>query len=227
MILTAHQPAYLPWLGYFDKLHACDVFVYLDTVQFEKNSFTNRNKIKTPQGELWLSVPVKAKGHTSGSLATLEIENKENWRKKHLGSIHGSYKKAKRFNELYPKIEALYATDYALLSDLCWDHLRFWMGELGLERKLVKSSETPVRTTKSQLVLDLCLHFGADTYISGALGRGYLDEAAFQAAGIKVVYQDYKQPTYPQLWGDFLPYMSILDYLCNGGEPQTIWAGQT
>jgi hypothetical protein len=226
VILTAHQPAYLPWLGYFDKIHRCDLFVFLDSVQFEKNSFTNRNKIKTSQGELWLTIPVKAKGHTSGTLATLEIENRENWRKKHLGSILANYRKSKRFDELYPQLEQLYARDHALLSNLCREHLDFWLGAIGLKRRVVKSSELPITSTKSQLILDLCRHFSADAYISGPQGRDYLDEAAFKEAGIGVTYQDYRHPTYPQLWGDFLPYMGIVDFVMNGQEGDTIWKDQ-
>jgi hypothetical protein len=224
MILSAHQPAYLPWLGYFEKIRSADVFVYLDTVQFEKNSFTNRNKIKTPQGELWLTIPVKAKGHLSGTLQTLEIDPLGNWKKKHLGSIHANYKKAKRFDALYPKLEALYAREHALLSELCFDHLFFWLSEIGLERKIVKSSTLGIASANSDLVLDLCKSFGATGYVSGALGRDYLKEGDFRAAGIQIAYQDYKHPVYPQLWGgEFLPYMSILDFLMNTDDVNLIW----
>jgi hypothetical protein len=227
MRLTAHQPAYLPWLGYFEKIHSSDIFVYLDSVQFEKNSFTNRNKIKTPQGELWLTIPVRAKGHISATMETLEIENNEKWRKKHLGAIHANYKKAKCFDRLYPQLEELYARDFSLLSDLCWEHLKFWMGTLGLEHRMVRSSTLPIRSSNTQLIFDLCQYFGADAYISGALGRNYLDSNAFKEAGIEVSFQNYKHPVYPQLWGgDFQPYLSILDFSMNGGEPSTIWSNQ-
>ena len=94
MILSAHQPAYLPWLGYFDKIARADVFVYLDTVQFEKNSFINRNQIKTPQGAQWLTIPVRTKGHMSASLRTTEIDDSQKWRSKHIKSIETNYRKA-------------------------------------------------------------------------------------------------------------------------------------
>src|ERR1035437_4150954 len=103
MILTAHQPAYLPWLGYFDKIIKSDIFVYLDTVQFEKNSFTNRNKVKTPQGAAWLTVPVKIKGHIGKTMMEIEIDNSQDWRKKHLNTIFMNYKKAARFEECYAR----------------------------------------------------------------------------------------------------------------------------
>jgi hypothetical protein len=215
MILSAHQPAYLPWLGYFDKLLRSDVFVFLDNVQYEKNSFINRNKIKTPQGAIWLTVPVKTKGHTSATLKDTEIDDSQNWKQKHLKSIWLNYRHAPRFDACYAKLEALYAAEDDLLADLCFRHLEFWLREIGVEKKIVRASGLPVQSKKSDMVLELCRHFKADYYISGALGRGYLEEEKFDRAGIRVEYQDYRHPTYPQLVGAFLPFMSILDFWMN------------
>lgn len=224
MILTAHQPAFLPWLGYFDKLRRADTFIYLDSVQFEKNSFTNRNKIKTPQGELWLTVPVKSKGHTTDSIRNLQIDAHANWKKKHLGAIHANYKKAKRFDALYPALEQLYSREHSLISDLCYDQVRFWMSQLGLERTLIKSSTLDIASSNSGLILDLCRRFSADTYISGAQGRSYLKEDDFKREGIGIVYQEYRHPEYAQLWGGaFIPRMSILDFLMNTDDINLIW----
>ena len=215
MILSAHQPAYLPWLGYFDKIIRSDVFIYLDTVQFEKNSFTNRNKIKTTQGSIWLTIPVISKGHMNNTLKEIVIDNKQNWKKKHLTSIYQNYKKAPRFDVCYPKIEALYAKEYECLSDLCWDQLMFWLDELRIKKQIVKSSTLPIDSKKSDLVFDLCKHFHADRYISGALGRGYLQVADFKKEGIDVEFQDYQHPIYPQLYGNFIAYMGIVDFWMN------------
>ncbi len=215
MILSAHQPAYLPWLGYFDKLLRSDVFVFLDTVQYEKNSFTNRNKVKTPNGAVWLTVPVKAKGHLSSSLKQLSIDNTQKWRQNHLKTIYLNYKKAPRFEECYPRLESLYAKEFESLTDLCFEHLQFWISEMDSNRKIIKLSDLPINTKKSDLILDLCKHFGAGTYISGALGKDYLDEESFSKEGIKIEYQDYKHPTYGQLWGEFLPTMGFVDFWMN------------
>jgi len=225
MILSAHQPAYLPWLGYFDKLARSDVFVYLDTVQYEKNSFTNRNRIKTPQGNQWLTVPVKTKGHTSSTLTETEIDNSQDWRGKHLRAIQLNYRKALRFAQCYPKLEALYMEEFLLLSELCYRHLGFWLGELGIERRIVRSSTLSITSRKSDLVFDLCRHFGANHYLSGALGRDYLDEPKFAAAGIHVEYQAYSHPVYPQLYGGFSPYMGVIDYWMNVDDSSLISAG--
>src|SRR5690349_7924911 len=107
MLLSAHQPAYLPWLGYFDKIRRCDVFVYLDTVQFEKNSFTNRNKVKTAQGPLWLTVPVRSKGHLSSTLQELELDPAQRWRHKHLKTLREAYAKAPHFEARFERMERL------------------------------------------------------------------------------------------------------------------------
>ena len=215
MILSAHQPAYLPWLGYFDKIIQSDIFIYLDSVQFEKNSFTNRNRIKSPQGELMLTVPVLSKGHINKSLTEIEIDNKQNWRKKHLSSILMNYKKAKRFEECYAKLEVLYDKEYDFLSELCYEHLIFWLRELGIKTEIIKSSELNIDSKKSDLIFDLCRYYNTDTYISGALGKNYLEENKFKNAKINIIYQDYKHPVYEQLWGEFLSYMSILDFWMN------------
>ncbi|HEY9746184.1 MAG TPA: WbqC family protein [Oculatellaceae cyanobacterium] len=218
MIVSVHQPAYLPWLGYFDKIIRSDVFVYLDTVQFEKNSFINRNRIKTVQGVAWLTVPVKIKGHFDKTLQEIEIDNTQDWKKKHLRSIYFNYKKAPRFEVCYPKLEALYAKDYLLLSELCWEHLRFWLRELKINTTLVRASELPVSGKGSDLILSLCQHLGAKTYISGCLGRNYLQQKDFHDAGIAVEYQDYRCFPYPQLWGGFLSHLCIVDFWMNSDE---------
>ncbi len=215
MILTAHQPAYLPWLGYFDNIIRSDVFIFLDSVQFEKNSFTNRNKIKTPQGPVWLTIPMKVKGHLSKTILEMEIDNSQNWRKKHLNAIYLNYKKLPRFAECYNKLELLYQREYEYLAELCWDHLMFRVAELNIRNKIVRCSELSINKKKSELILDLCKYFGSDRYISGALGKDYLNAEEFRRAGISVEFQEYRHPVYPQLWGDFVPYMSIVDFWLN------------
>jgi hypothetical protein len=218
MILSAHQPAYLPWLGYFDKIIKSDIFIFLDSVQFEKNSFTNRNKIKTPQGAIWLTVPVKIKGHLNLALKDIEIDTRSHWEQDHLKAIYLNYKKAPRFNECYPKLETLYQKEYVFLAELCWDHLVFWLKELGIAKRLLRSSQLPVASKKSDLILDLCRYFSADHYISGALGKNYLAENDFQNSGISIEYQHYAHPGYPQLWGEFIPNMGIIDFWMNSDK---------
>ncbi len=218
MILSAHQPAYLPWLGYFDKIARSDIFVYLDAVQFEKNSFINRNKIKTPQGPQWLTVPVKTKGHINATLRDTLIDDEQPWRSKHLKSIEMNYRKAPHFKDCFLKLEGLFTIPESNLAELCWQQLQFWLSEFDIKTKVVRSSEVTITSKKSDLVFDLCKLFGADHYLSGALGKDYLEKNSFSAAGIKIEYQDYQSPVYPQLGGEFEPYMSIIDYWLNCGS---------
>ncbi|MDO9162362.1 MAG: WbqC family protein [Methylococcaceae bacterium] len=218
LTLSAHQPAYLPWLGYLDKIARVDVFVFLDNVQFEKNSFTNRNKIKTPQGPQWLTIPVKLKGHTNATLLDTLVDDTQGWRVKHLKSIEMNYRKAPYFKECFPMISGLLLLPESNLSELCWQHLQFWLAEFEIKTEVYRSSALPVSSKKSDLVLDLCKQIGANNYISGPFGKDYLNEQSFAVAGIKIDYQDFKHPVYPQLWGDFEPNMCILDYWMNCGS---------
>ena len=216
MIVTAHQPAYLPWLGYIEKIMRSDIYVFLDAVQFEKNSFTNRNKIKTPQGPIWLTVPVISKGHIGSTMMELMIDKRGSWQRKHLNAISLNYKKAPYYEEIIEKIKPFYLNDYETLVDFCFDYTKFWLKELNINTKIVRFSDLKIQSEKSDLVFDICQKLKADTYISGALGKGYLKEERFLTNGIKVIYQDYKPQEYPQLWdSEFLPYMSILDFVMN------------
>lgn len=218
MKISAHQPAYLPWLGYLDKIARSDVFVFLDGVQFEKSSFINRNRIKTPNGPQWLTIPLKMKGHMSGTIASMVIDDGQPWRTKHLKSIEANYARAPFFQHAYPDIRELILMDESSLAELCWQQLQFWTRLFNFKARIVRSSELAIDKKKSDLVLALCEYFSADGYLSGAQGRDYLDEAAFSSAGIRVEYQDFQHPVYPQLWGAFEPRLSVLDYLFNCGN---------
>jgi hypothetical protein len=221
MILAAHQPAYLPWLGYLEKIARADVMVHLDNVQFERGGHTHRNRIKTPSGPLWLTVPVHARGHLETTIRDLAIDSARDWRGKHLKSIAQNYRRAPRFDHCFPRLEQLLANGETSLDALCWAQLVFWAAEFGITTRVVRLSELPVTSTKSDLVLDLCQHLGATHYLSGALGRNYLNEAAFRDAGITIEYQDFVSPVYPQLWGDFVPNLSVVDFWMNC-EPSTL-----
>lgn len=222
MKISAHQPAYLPWLGYFDKMIRSELFIFLDTVQFEKNSFINRNKIKTPNGACWLTVPVMLKGHMTRPIADIQIDSTKNWRQKHLKSISHNYSRCKCFDELYPRLADLYRDCETNFADLMFEHTLFWIQELQISTKIVRSSDIEAVGEGSELILNLCEQFGATSYISGALGRNYLDEDEFRRRSVEIEYQAYEHPRYPQLHGDFLPNMCIVDFLMNTRETSLI-----
>jgi hypothetical protein len=217
VIVSINQPAYLPWLGYFDRIAASDVHVVLDTVQFERNSFTNRNKVRTADGWTWLTVPVKLRGHLDGmTIAEVEIAD-DHWRRKHWATILQNYRKAPHFAAHAEFFEGVFARPWARLCDLLDATTRYLLRALGIETEIRAASALGVTGRKSELVLNLCRRLGATRYISGVLGRDYLDEAPFRGAGIAVEYQDYAHPRYPQIHGGFEPYMSVIDLLFNAG----------
>ena len=126
-----------------------------------------------------------------------------------------NYKKSTYFDELFPKLELLYHTDYQNFSELAYVHLEFWLNELKINTAVVKASLTTVKSKKSALILDLCEQFGAKRYISGAQGINYLDEQSFKNKSIQIEYQDYKHPIYPQLFGEYIPNLAVVDYWMN------------
>jgi hypothetical protein len=157
-------------------------------------------------------VPVKQQGHFQKTIESLEIDNKQDWRSKHLRSIEMNYRKAKNFTNCFPALEALFKSSDALLADLCFRELSFWLREFNIDTPVVRASTLSIEGKKSNLVLALCQHFGADTYLSGPQGRGYLDIESFNLCKIQVQFHDFVHPKYEQLYGDFLPAMSVIDY---------------
>lgn len=218
MIVSIHQPAYLPWLGYLDRIAQSDVFIFLDTVQFEKNSYTNRNRIKTANGPAWLTVPVQHKGHTQATLATLEISTQQPWQTKHRRSLEQAYAKAPRFAELAPQLDQLWPQT-PLLTELCFAQLQNWCRWLEIPTRLLRASALDVVGNKGDLVLNLCQAVGATRYLSGPFGRDYLDRDSFDAAGLDLRFHSFEHPVYPQLHGPFVPNMAVVDYWMMDATP--------
>lgn len=217
MILTAHQPVYLPWLGLFHKIALADRFCIFDIAQYQTKDFNNRNKIKTHTGPIWLSVPVESKNHFSKTLTDIRIVN-DGWNRKHFKSIDMAYRKAPYYRDYIGEIERiLLGRTYERLAELNFATLDFGLRSLGIEVPIVTASSYQFRGQKSDLVLDMCKQLGASTYIFGALGRDYADRQSFASAGVDARFQDYQHPSYPQIHGAFEPYMCVLDLLFNVG----------
>lgn len=217
MILTAHQPVYLPWLGLFHKIALSDMFCIFDDVQYLKKDWNNRNKVKTSAGPIWLTVPVLTEGHREKPIREIEINNTIDWRRKHWNSILLAYKKAPYFKDYADFFEDLYKRDWTYLIELN-DHILLHMLDiLGIRVVIRRASSEKFTGQKSSLVLDMCKKLNSDIYIFGALGKNYVDIDEFNRQGIKVYFQDYAHSRYPQLHGDFVPYMSAIDLLFNCG----------
>ena len=220
-VAAIHQPNYIPWPGYFHKLAACDVFVYLDAVQYPRGqSFAARNRIKTPNGVVFLTIPVSVpKGH-EGKASYLEVEfADERWRDKHLKTVEQSYKRAPHFDEVFE----LYRDGLErgrTFVDLNVGLIEAIAGYLGIETRRVLLSETLESFgEKTDLIVDVCKTLEADVYLSGAGGgREYNDERLLNEHGIELRYDDYAYPEHPQLWDGFEPNLSVLDLLFNCGR---------
>jgi hypothetical protein len=221
-ILTAHQPAYLPWLGYFHKIALAHEFVLLDEVQFEKNSFTNRNKIKVSNGEAWITIPLEMKGHISKNVNQMTIDEKSDWRKKHWNSMLMNYKKAPYFGKYADFFENYYKNrSSSTLVDFIETSTNFFLSELKIQTSVKKLSGVGVQSKKQDLIIDLCKKTDSDMFVFGSQGKEYADADYFNSKNIACYFQEYKHPVYPQLWGEFKPYMSIVDCLFNNGSEKS------
>lgn len=216
-VVAIQQPEHLPWLGFFDKMRKCDLYIFLDNVQFKKRYFENRNKIRTPQGFQWLTVPVITKGRYLQNINEVELDNSQDWRKKYLGSMRHSYSKSPLFERVYSELEEIINSDCGLLVELNLKLIHFFKDFLKIKTETLKASEIVNGFKGSELILELCKRTGAKEYISGPDGRNYLMLNEFEKASVEVSYHDYKHPVYRQMHGEFISHMSTLDYIFNEG----------
>lgn len=218
MILTAHQPVYIPWLGLFHKIALADKFCFFDNVQYQTKDWNNRNKIKFNNGKAdWLSVPVLNKSYLEHSYLEIEINNKLPWQRKHWKSIALNYKKAPFFGLYEQGLKRFFEVNWQFLSELNYEMLLFFMEALGITVSVVRMKDCSFEGFKSGLVLDMCKKLGATVYIFGEQGRDYADINSFHAAGVVPIFQQYNHPAYHQLHGEFVPYLSVIDLLFNCG----------
>lgn len=218
MIVSINQPAYLPWLGYFERIAASDLHIVLDHVQLGNKSFCNRNKVRTKDDVVWLTVPLATTGRFGKlEIHALEFAPNNPWQKKHWATLRRNYARAPFFKDYAPAYEYLYAQDWPGFGTMLRAFLAQHLRDLAITTPLRFSSEMDVGGAKSERVLNLCREVQATTYLSGALGRHYLNESSFANAGIVVQYQDYTHPTYSQCQPGFAPFMGVLDLLFNHG----------
>jgi hypothetical protein len=218
MILAAHQLHYLPWLRYFHKVASCDLFVVADNIQFNKNGWQNRNKIKTDKGWDYLTVPVFHK--QVQLLSEARIENTQPWRRKHWGSLASYYHKAPYFKDHEAFFRKVYETDWENLNDLNYEILFYLVKALGIKTKIIRSSDLKLKGEATERLVNICKELGAKTYLSGAYAaEAYLDSRLFEREGIELLFQKFECPCYPQLYSEagFIPDLSIVDLLFNCG----------
>jgi len=219
MNVGIHQPQYLPWLPYYLKIEQSDVFIILDTVDFQKNGLQNRNQIKTAQGAYWLTAPVHQQ--LGQKIIDVRIDNSTAWRRKHWQTIQHNYGKTQPFKSYQSELESIYMRAWVGLCDLNIEIMMTMMRWLKIKTPILRSSEMNANGTASDLILNLCLEVGASHYLSGRGGENYLNPEAFQNAGVEIVYKASVLPeAYPQLnpQAGFINYVSALDILLNCGN---------
>jgi len=218
------QSNYLPWKGYFDIIHDVDVFVFLEDVQYTHRDWRNRNRVKTPGGVKWISVPIL--GGIDQRIYEARIDYSQAWREKHKNTIHHSYAKSPFYESYKSEILEIFSNSFETLSELNIYCIKKISGMLGIETPFFNSKDLVSRGVKDDKLISICQLVGADSYLSGPAAFNYIENDNFSAAGIQLRYKDYSgYPEYPQLWGGFDHNVSIIDLIFNCGEKSSyyIW----
>lgn len=216
-VVAVLQPGYLPWLGFFDQMLRSDTFVYYDDVQFDKHGWRNRNRIKSPNGPVWLTVPVLNSGRHGQRIDEVEIDNRSPWARKHVTAIAQNYARTPYVGRYLPQLEEVLSQRWERLVELDIAVVKLMCEWFGITRTIERSSKLEIEGGKSERLLEICRHFGADCYLSGDSAKDYLNVDLFARNGIRVEWQSYQHPAYQQLHGDFIPYLSALDLMLNLG----------
>jgi hypothetical protein len=219
------QSNYIPWKGYFDLLARCDEFVIFDSVQFTRRDWRNRNRIKTPHGPQWLTIPVEVKGRYSQPIDDVQIASKA-WAGDHWRSVESNYARAAEFSSTAPWLHELFdaAAPHSRLTDVNEFLLRGIANRLGITTTVRRDVDVLGRSAladmdATQRLVELCTALGATRYVSGPAARAYLDEQRFRSSDIEVVWMSYgPYPEYPQPWGPFVHEVSIVDVLLCAGD---------
>jgi len=212
MIVTIHQPDFLPWLGFFDRWQKSDLFIVLDDVQFLRRGWHHRDKIKTPTGVQWLTVPVIKKGKYHQLINEVEIDYGSNWQQKHLKTLKFCYRKAPNFTSILNRLEKAYGQEQKMLVAFNMNLLEICKDIFEIKADKVLSSTFNVKSKSSQRLVELVKTVGGDTYLTGSASKAYLDENEFKEAGIEVNWQKFNHPVYPQLYDGFEERLSVIDF---------------
>lgn len=214
------QPTFLPWVGYFALMNLVDEFVFLDHVQFDKRSWQQRNRIKTANGPVWLTVPVATKGKSEQSIKEAGIKTDDpDFPAKIIKTIEQNYSKTPFYGDYAPALFDVLSDGREKLLDLNIALIEYFRNHLSVDTPLKSSSDMDVTGQKSSLLVDICKQIDATSYISPPGSREYLESSDdFEKAGIPVTYFEYNHPEWAQPYGDFEPYMSALDLLFNMGD---------
>ncbi|MGE5842251.1 MAG: WbqC family protein [Deltaproteobacteria bacterium] len=218
MILSANQPYFVPFAGFFHKARMSDLFVILDDVQFPQGTtWITRNRFKNHQGALWITVPVWKKGLGLQKISDVRVCHEGRWAKKHIESLKTAYKRAPYLPEHLEFLEAMFSDKHEKLLDLNLAVIHHLMRALAIKTKLVLLSDLAITSTGNRRLVDLCIRMGASRFLAQTPAKKFIDERPFNDAGIEISYVTPPVPVYPQLWGDFIANLSVLDLVLNCG----------
>jgi len=220
MNVCIHQPNYLPYIGFFNKIKNTDVYVLLDVAQYVKNRFDNKNRIRTKEGSMYLTIPLLSKDCYLKRLCEVKLPPNSKWKKGHWKSIEAHYAKADYFGCYKDFLNGIYETDFTKLVDVNEAIIRFLIKEFKLETKIIKSTDLNIDTNRksTDLLINILTEVGADCYLSGPSGKKYMDEKKFKDANIRIEYQKFDHPIYKQRFDGFVKNMAAIDLLFNVGE---------
>ncbi len=221
MILSGHQPNYLPYPGLIGKILFSDKFIYVSNVQLEKKSWQNRNRLRGANGEIVLTVPVLTKGKFDQKISEAQINNTENWRQKHLSTIQLNYKKTPFYNDYIGFFEDLYSKEWNSLNELDIYVMNFILKDLGIKTEIYYDTDFQFEGAKTDLLVDMTKQLKCDTYLSNKGSENYVDIPSFTKEGLNHWYLDYKGVQYRQAFRPFVPYLSIFAMLFNVGKDET------
>lgn len=222
------QSNYIPWKGVFDMMNKVDTFVFFEDVDFTKRDWRIRNKIKTPEGEIWLTIPVK-KASRGTKIYEIQISQEENWQEKHYKTITQYYKKAKYFEEYKWLLDKIYLekkwenlSEFNIFSNI------LIAKELGIKTEFINSKDLKTSGTKDDKLIEICEKLEGNYYLSGPAAKDYINNEKFKNKNINLAYIKYEYPEYKQLYGEFNHYLSVFDVLFNCGKdaPNYIFTGK-
>lgn len=217
-IVVIHQPDFMPYLGFFDRLNKADIYVIFDNVQYVRSSrgWTSRDKIKTQKGERWITVGTK-KAARDTAINRILLSEDFDWRDEHINLIRENYKNSPFYDEIIPYISELYSYKCEYMMDFNIESIKMLMKLFDIQIRFVMASDLQPEGKNNALIIDIMKRLGCKKYLSGVGARGYYVPELYEEAGIEVIWQNFAHPVYPQQFGAFIPYLSSIDMLFNCG----------
>lgn len=215
MIATIHQPDFMPWVGYFDKIKNSDILIFLDDVQFSRRGWTHRDKIKISNYSKWITIPVKKKNNYYQEIKDVQIEEGYNLKKHHLNLIKEAYRKSKNFDQIFPGLENIYNKKFKFLIDINVEIIHLFCAMFEIERKIFFSSNSSLKSKSSNRLVDILNIYKSKKYLTGEPSKNYIDLDIFNKNQIEIIWHKLDEKEYKKKYDKFDKSLSALDFLMN------------